>query len=174
VSRTARAGPVVLDTNIVSYLFKSNAYAQQYRPLLDGRTHVVSFQTVAELEAWTLERNWGARRISELRSYLSRYGVLDSNELLSRRWAQVRLQAKQAGRPIDIADAWIAATALELNVPLVTHNPNDFVGVAGLQVLTVAPIANAKLAVSKSAASKPADSKAAESKSGSAKPKGKK
>ena len=34
------------------------------------------------------------------------------------------------------ADAWIAATALHLDVPLVTHNKNDFLGVDGLTLIT--------------------------------------
>jgi predicted nucleic acid-binding protein len=44
--------------------------------------------------------------------------------------------ARRQGRPIQTADAWIAATALHLNVPLVTHNPHDYRGVIGLTVLS--------------------------------------
>jgi predicted nucleic acid-binding protein len=44
--------------------------------------------------------------------------------------------ARRQGRPIQTADAWIAATALHLGVPLVTHNPADYAGVSGLTVLT--------------------------------------
>jgi predicted nucleic acid-binding protein len=34
------------------------------------------------------------------------------------------------------ADAWIAAAALQLNVPLATHNARDFEAVDGLLMLT--------------------------------------
>lgn len=43
---------------------------------------------------------------------------------------------KVSGRPIGPADAWIAATALFLSAPLVTHNPADYGGVPGLTLLT--------------------------------------
>jgi predicted nucleic acid-binding protein len=37
---------------------------------------------------------------------------------------------------IDTADAWIAATALALNCPLVTHDAADFAGVPGLKIIS--------------------------------------
>jgi len=44
--------------------------------------------------------------------------------------------AKRNGRPIAPADAWVAATALHLGFPLVTHNRTHFLGVDGLTVLS--------------------------------------
>ncbi|MGH9932211.1 MAG: type II toxin-antitoxin system VapC family toxin, partial [Pyrinomonadaceae bacterium] len=37
-------------------------------------------------------------------------------------WAQAMTSARLRGRPIAPADAWVAATALLLDIPLVTHN----------------------------------------------------
>ena len=45
-------------------------------------------------------------------------------------------QAKAAGRRIESADAWIAATALLYDVPLVTHNRKDYLGVPGLKIVS--------------------------------------
>jgi predicted nucleic acid-binding protein len=42
------------------------------------------------------------------------------------------------GHPIGFADAWIAACARQLNVPLVTHNASDFDAILNLVVLTAA------------------------------------
>ncbi len=39
--------------------------------------------------------------------------------------------------PIQTGDAWMAATALVLAVPLVTHNPSDYEGVDGLTVISM-------------------------------------
>jgi tRNA(fMet)-specific endonuclease VapC len=52
------------------------------------------------------------------------------------RWATISDEARRNGRPISPADAWIAATALALGLPVVTHNPGDYRGVEGLTVLT--------------------------------------
>jgi predicted nucleic acid-binding protein len=41
--------------------------------------------------------------------------------------------------PFGVADAWIAATALEYGLELVTHNAADFQAIAGLRVITEAP-----------------------------------
>lgn len=53
---------VVVDTDVVSYLFKSHSIAYQYLPDLPGRVPIVSFMTVAELDRWVLEARWGDPR----------------------------------------------------------------------------------------------------------------
>ena len=53
---------VVVDTDVVSYLFKSHPVAFQYLPDLAGQTPVISFMTVAELDRWVLEARWGEGR----------------------------------------------------------------------------------------------------------------
>jgi predicted nucleic acid-binding protein len=53
-----------------------------------------------------------------------------------RKWAEIMVAANRKGRPMEVADAWHAATALALGVPLMTHNAADYVGVNGLSILT--------------------------------------
>ena len=50
-------------------------------------------------------------------------------------YAMVRAQRQLAGRPIDTADAQIAAIALAGHLTLVTRNTKDFEGITGLQVI---------------------------------------
>lgn len=52
------------------------------------------------------------------------------------RWAEATDSARRNGRPIETADAWIAATALSHGIPLVTHNPSHYLGVDGLTVIS--------------------------------------
>ena len=52
------------------------------------------------------------------------------------KWAEVMVAARAAGRRIETADAWIAATALLYDAPLVTHNGSDFLGVPGLTLIS--------------------------------------
>jgi tRNA(fMet)-specific endonuclease VapC len=128
--------PVVVDTDVVSYLFKGDTRAAGYEPHLIGRTPVISFMTVAELDAWAAQRNWGQPARERLEQSLSRYTIHFSDRRLCTLWATVTTAARRAGHPIGVADAWIAATALLLSAPLVTHNPSDYAGVPGLTILT--------------------------------------
>ena len=64
--------PVVLDTDVVSFLFKNDTRAQAYfRHLLD-RQWLISFMTEAELEQWALLANWQAKRVDWLRIFFAR------------------------------------------------------------------------------------------------------
>lgn len=128
--------PVLLDTDIVSYLFRGDTRAERYQPHLAGRQPGVSFMTIAELDRWVRERNWGRPRREQLDLYLSRFTVYLVDRALCGAWADVTDSARRAGRPIQTADAWIAATAVHYRLPLVTHNAADYAGVRGLVVIT--------------------------------------
>jgi predicted nucleic acid-binding protein len=129
---------IVVDTDVVSYLFKGDTRAALYQTHLDGQMPIISFMTLAELEHWTLARGWGARRRHTLLNYLRRFLIEPSSPDLCRRWAEATDSARRAGKPILAAHAWVAATALSYGVPLVTNNPDDFAGVAWLTVVTEA------------------------------------
>ena len=127
---------VVVDTDVVSFLFKNHPIGQRYDPELTGRVAVVSFMTVAEVERWALQHRWGTQRLHWLHLYLQRFTVAPSSPDLCRGWAEVMVAAQAAGRRIECADAWIAATAVLYQAPLVTHNRNDYLGVPGLKLIS--------------------------------------
>jgi predicted nucleic acid-binding protein len=125
-----------VDTDVVSFLFKRDTRAALYSAHLAGRTLVLSFMTVAELDLWALRRRWGAARKARMEQHLRRYVIPPFDRALCLRWAEASDSARRNGRPIQAADAW--AAALLLGVPLVTHNPADYAGVDGLTILSVA------------------------------------
>ena len=92
--------------------------------------------TLAELERWSLERNWGQRRKLELAQHLSRYVVLPVSRELCCKWAEISFAAKKKRRPIQTPDAWITASALYYQVPLITNNRDDYSMVDGLVLLS--------------------------------------
>ncbi|MGD9099315.1 MAG: type II toxin-antitoxin system VapC family toxin [Anaerolineae bacterium] len=128
---------ILLDTNIVSFALKGDSRAASYVPYLQGRRLAISFMTVAELFQWAAIRNWGARRTSQLEASLENYIVLPFDIALCRLWGEVRARCRAAGRPISPQDAWVAATALQHHLPLVTHNPSDFEVIEGLELITM-------------------------------------
>jgi len=128
--------PVVVDTNVVSYLSKGDTRAANYRPHLTGRVLILSFMSLAELDHWMEIGRWGPDRREALRAFLGNYAVHYPDRRLCQFWAAAMSAARWAGKPINPADAWIAAAALFLNAPLVTHNPADYAGVPGLTILS--------------------------------------
>ena len=127
---------LVVDTDVASFLFKKDTRAALYSQHLAGHMLTISFQTLAELELWALSAGWGIRRKQQLEQYLRRYLVQDSSPALCRRWAEIQDDARRRGRPVAVADAWVAATALFLDVPLVTNNESHFSSIPGLTVIS--------------------------------------
>ena len=116
-------------------LFKGDTRALAYRPHIAGRLLAISFMTLAELDRWSLERSWGQARKIELVQHLIRYTVLPVSRELCAKWAEVAFAARSKGRPIQTADARIAASALRYQVPLITNNRDDYSPVDGLTLL---------------------------------------
>ena len=125
---------VVVDTDVVSLVFKADSRAEKYVAALSAPDLLVSFMTEAELERWILQARWGSERIIRFRTYMKRFVSVPSSRDLIVRWAEVMVVARSLGRRIEVADAWVAATAL-LYAPLITNNPGDYVGVAGIKLL---------------------------------------
>ena len=128
----------VADTDVVSLVFKGDTRGNLYRPHFDRHVITLSFMTVAELRRWALQRGWGKRRQEELARYLRRFPVHHSDDQLCEWWAAIMVGARRAGRRIEVPDAWIAATALLYDVPLITHNAKHYAGIEGLQIITEA------------------------------------
>jgi len=127
---------VVVDTDVVSFLLKSDSRAELYRSHLQGKMLALSFMTVAELYQWAYSRNWGEQKLALLEGRLRSYVVVPYDYDLCKQWASICVERQRRGRPISVQDAWIAATALRHDCPLITHNGSDFVGIAGLTLIS--------------------------------------
>ncbi len=126
---------VVVDTDVVSLIFKGDNRADKHLSALATPDLLVSFMTEAELERWILQAKWGPERIMRFRTYMKRFVSVPSSRDLIVKWAEVMVAARSIGRRIEVADAWIAATALLYEAPLVTNNPRDYMGVAAISLL---------------------------------------
>jgi predicted nucleic acid-binding protein len=116
---------VVLDTSIASFAFKASPLITAYRPHLEGVSYVVSFQTVAEMRFGARIDRWGVRRKRALELFLANLQVIEYSDKLADCWVEVMVQARRVGRRLEAGDAWVAATAMLLNAPLLTHD-KDF------------------------------------------------
>jgi len=127
--------PIVLDTNVVSYIYRAEPVAQPYLQRIAGHSPVISFQTYEELLFGVLNGNCGQRRINELFRYVnSEYTVAEYDLNLVEICARLRAESRRIGRELSAADAWIAATAVLLNCPLLSHD-RDFGNLPGLEAI---------------------------------------
>ena len=128
---------IVVDTDAVSFLFRGDSREEFYLPYILNQRCVISFMTVAELEFGVLRANWGEARRKSLSDFLRKHFVIfnQTSDLCSV-WAKLRVEAEQKGRHLSSSDAWIAGTAVLLEVPLLTHNHKDYESLESLQIIS--------------------------------------
>jgi tRNA(fMet)-specific endonuclease VapC len=125
---------LLLDTDVFSYLFKNHPLANIYEPRIKGRTLAISFMTVAELFHGAFRAAWGERQLKRLETQMRSFLIIPSSYEICRKWGEVRSIRRH--QPISPEDAWIAATALEYDCALVTHNSTDFHSIPGLKLIS--------------------------------------
>lgn len=116
---------VVVDTDALSWALdpRPTPRSEAVRAAIGGRTRVVSFVSVTELLYGALRAGWGELRMRRLSRSLADLDILQTEELLIVRCAELRAWASQNGHPIaqkiHEADRWVAATAVALDLELV-------------------------------------------------------
>lgn len=127
---------VVVDTDVVSFFLKNDTRKSGYEKHLDGQFLFLSFMTVAELELWAVSANWGAKKKAFLKEYLKRFSIVHSRTEICRVWSEIMYSARRSGNVIATSDAWVAETAVFLEIPLVTNNKTDFQKVSELTIFS--------------------------------------
>jgi predicted nucleic acid-binding protein len=96
----------------------------------------VSVITVGALRAGVLAAGDLAtrdRRLATLTAVLALSPVPVDDDVAAA-WARLRVALRERGRQMPVNDSWIAATAIALDVPLVTQD-DDLLDVPGLRVI---------------------------------------
>ncbi len=100
----------------------------------------VSVITVAELRAGVLAAQDGPTRSQRLRTFefVLGFDALPVDGAVAEAWATLRVALRDAGRRMGVNDAWIAATAIAHDLPVVTQD-DGFAAAAdlGLHVIRV-------------------------------------
>lgn len=114
---------IVVDTNIVSYIYRNDPIATPYLSEMRGRRAVISFQTYEEILYGAFISNWGEQRVSALLDYVNAtYDLIGYDLELVQTCARLPAASRRRGRELKPADAWVAATAILLNCPLLSHD----------------------------------------------------
>lgn len=112
---------LLLDTNVII------RHLQDGEPLPEwGTRFVISVITEAEI---LRHPNARAADLRKIEAWLATVEIIPVDSIIARRAAKIGKTRKT-----KLPDLLIAATALELNIPLVTSNNKDFKGISNLQV----------------------------------------
>jgi tRNA(fMet)-specific endonuclease VapC len=128
---------IVVDTDVASYIFNWHSLAERYANTLRGSELILSFMSVAEVRMGAMSAGWGSNRRLLLEQFVHGFELFYADDDLCTVWARIRAEARVTGRAISPQDAWIAATALALDVPLATNNRRDFESVRNLRLVSL-------------------------------------
>jgi predicted nucleic acid-binding protein len=98
----------------------------------------VSVITIGELRAGVLaagDVDTRDRRLATLTQALA-FEPVPVDERVADAWARLRIQLRDRGQRMPVNDSWIAATAIALQVPVVTQD-DDYLELPGLAVIHV-------------------------------------
>ena len=137
----ARSPGVIVDTMVISWLLdeRPNPLADAYRDLIGPHPVLLAFQPVMELRFGALRAGWGDLRRRRLERRIADIAVVQPDDRMITACAELRLRCQQAGHALGDkrhdGDRWIAATAVRLDIPLVSHD-RVFINTPGLSLLT--------------------------------------
>jgi predicted nucleic acid-binding protein len=98
----------------------------------------VSIITIAELRAGVLAARDIAARAKRLATLTAALELdpVPVDENVAAQWAKLRVLLRDMDRRMPVNDSWIAATAMALQVPVVTQD-DDYVELEGLSVIRI-------------------------------------
>ncbi|MEO6760809.1 MAG: type II toxin-antitoxin system VapC family toxin [Candidatus Saccharimonadales bacterium] len=127
---------IIIDTNAYSGFRRGLA---QFEPLFDkNNTIFVPLIVIGELRAGFASGTKQPQNEKLLQQFLDLPNVdtIGLGEATTRYYANIYTQLCRAGKPIGTNDMWIAATALEHKLPLLTLDA-DFNGIDGLEIIKI-------------------------------------
>jgi predicted nucleic acid-binding protein len=128
------AGPVMVDSDVFSFVHTGRDPGPAFEPFLVGRPLLLAFCAVGELRAGAIKARWGSKRRGELDRALGLYTVVRPTSAIVDRYAVLHAALHDRLSRGGVNDMWTAACALDLEVPVVTNNLSDF-----RQIQTIQP-----------------------------------
>ena len=126
---TAMSGKYLLDTNIVIALFQGE------QPILDKITQFKSVFTpsivVGELYFGAFKSSKIKENVTRINEFALKNEILSCDQHTAKIYGEIKSGLKSIGKPIPENDIWIAATAMQYNLTLITRD-SHFNYVSGL------------------------------------------
>lgn len=124
---------LLLDTDTLVEILRGQAQATAALAAVSTRTEIhVSAISAAELYHGAARSNQVSRNTYDVQLLLAGLSVIDVDEAIAERFGVLKASLQAAGQVVADFDLLIAATALEHNLTLVTHNTRHFARIPGL------------------------------------------
>ena len=132
-------GPVLLDTDVYSWLRTRRSRHEEFASLLDGHGLVLSFVTVAEARAGAAMAGWGEQKRTDLDRHLGGFPILTPTNLVTNHWAAIYATLRDQLKGGGVNDMWVSACAMAQDPPMAvaTGNLTDFRRIADAFGLTL-------------------------------------
>lgn len=126
----------MLDTNIISALLRRDDRALDLARQYLAEHPKLTFSLISRYEILRgLKSRDSSKRLEAFKAFASECEVIGLNETIVDRAAMIWADLRRDGRMIEDADIFIAATALEHGLAVVTDNQTHFRRISGLQVV---------------------------------------
>ena len=124
-----------LDTDIRAYYLKGAApeFCRRVHDLTPDNIKIPAI-VPAELLYGARKSNNAPKAVVRVCSFSAPFEVVPFTDQTAERYGMVRSELEKRGTPIGPNDLLIAATVLEHDGPLVTHNTREFARVDGLKI----------------------------------------
>jgi tRNA(fMet)-specific endonuclease VapC len=124
-------GRYLLDTNAVIALLKAEKPIQDL--LAETEEVFLGITVLGELYFGAQKSERVKSNLAEIEEFAATCTVLDCTQETARQYGRVKRGLRQRGRPIPENDLWVAATALQYGLVLLTHD-GHFDEVEGLSL----------------------------------------
>ncbi len=123
---------VILDTSVVIELFRGD---QEVLSFLNKQQNVfIAAAVLAELYLGAYRSANVQKHIEQIKAFLLQCTVLSADQATAEACAKVKAALLKKGKPIPENDIWIAATAIQYDLPLYT-NDNHFSEVENISLV---------------------------------------
>jgi tRNA(fMet)-specific endonuclease VapC len=111
---------ILLDTNIVIDLFKGDKKIVAY--LDEQQTVCIATAALGELYLGAYRSDNEQKHLQQIKDFLLRCHVIATDGTTSENYGRVKAALLKKGKPIPENDIWIAATAIQYQLPLYTKD----------------------------------------------------
>jgi tRNA(fMet)-specific endonuclease VapC len=126
--------PYIIDADWIIQALKGQQQAVGILEQLAGDASYVSWATVAEVYEVAFKSPDPHAYLAYLREFLLPYRMIGLDESIAERFAEIRSLLRRQGQLISDFDILLAATALQLDLTVLTYNSRHFERIPDLRI----------------------------------------